>query len=92
MQTSRQFAGFIGPAVVEVCRILDSDELRTALAREPELDEALAVTVDLSRDIFAHGIGGLTGRELPAGRHQQGGERVRREGMDQRARPLSAAR
>jgi hypothetical protein len=51
--------GFIGPAVVEVCRILDSDELRAALAAEPELDATVIVTADLYRDIFAQGIGGL---------------------------------
>jgi hypothetical protein len=51
--------GYIGPAVVEVCRILDSDELRSALTAAPRADAAFAATADLFRDIFGQEIGGL---------------------------------
>jgi hypothetical protein len=51
--------GFVAPAVVTVCRLLDSDELRSALSGSPAGDAAFAVTEDLYHDMFAHGYGGL---------------------------------
>ena len=51
--------GFVAPAVVTVCRLLDSDELRSALSASPAGDAAFAVTADLYHDMFAHGYGGL---------------------------------
>jgi len=58
--------GFVAPAVVTVCRLLDSDELRKALTGSPRQDAAFIVMTDLYHDMFAHGYGGL-----PAGRFRR---------------------
>jgi len=51
--------GFVAPAVVTVCRLLNSDELRAALAASPGNDAAFIVMADLYHDMFAQGYGGL---------------------------------
>jgi hypothetical protein len=51
--------GFIAPAVVTVCRLLDSDVLRDAIRAKPDSDAALIVTSDLYDDMFGQGYGGL---------------------------------
>jgi hypothetical protein len=56
--------GFVAPAVVTVCRLLDSDELRSALSAGPASDAAFIVTADLYQDMFAQGYGGLPARDF----------------------------
>jgi len=58
--------GFVAPAVVTVCRLLDSDELRIALAARPVSDAAFIVTADLFNDMFAEGYGGLPAADFRA--------------------------
>jgi len=52
--------GYVGPAVVEVCRLRDADAVRLALAgsRGPLV---AAVADSLYRDVLAHGYHGLPG-------------------------------
>lgn len=52
-------AGFVGPAVVAASCLLDSNELRTALATSPAEDTAFIVTADLYHEMFARGYGAL---------------------------------
>ena len=51
--------GFVAPAVVTVSRLVNSDELRAALAANPADDAAFVVMEDLYHDMFTHGYGGL---------------------------------
>lgn len=51
--------GFISPSVITICRLLDSDELRDALAARPTSDAALVVTTDLFDEMVSQGYGGL---------------------------------
>jgi hypothetical protein len=51
--------GFVAPAVITVCRLLDSNELRNALSSNPTGNAAVVVTDDLYRDMFAQSCGGL---------------------------------
>ncbi|MEU6380429.1 hypothetical protein [Streptomyces sp. NPDC046909] len=55
--------GFAGVAVVHACRVLDSPQLRAALAGRADSDLAVAVTDDLYRDVLAQR------REEPAAKH-----------------------
>lgn len=58
--------GFVAPAVVTVCRLRDSGELRSALAARKASDAAFIVTADLYRDLFAEGYGGLQAGDFRA--------------------------
>jgi hypothetical protein len=51
--------GFVSKALEAVCRLLDSDRLRRALAGSPAAEAAVVVTDALYRDIVAQGYGGL---------------------------------
>lgn len=51
--------GFVAPAVVAICRLLDSDELRDVLTAKPLSDAAFIVTDDLYQDMVGQGYGGL---------------------------------
>jgi hypothetical protein len=51
--------GFAAPAVVTMCRLLDSAELRGAIATGTSSDIAVIVTDDLFRDVIGRGYGGL---------------------------------
>jgi hypothetical protein len=51
--------GFVAPAVVTVCRLLESSELRAALTANQSCDAACIVTSDLYDDMFVQGYGGL---------------------------------
>jgi hypothetical protein len=51
--------GFVAPAVVTVCRLLESSELRAELTASKASDAACIVTRDLYDDMFVHGYGGL---------------------------------
>lgn len=51
--------GFVAPAVVTMCRLLDSDELRDALTAKPASEAVLIVTADLYQDVVGQGYGGL---------------------------------
>lgn len=51
--------GFVAPAVVTVCRLLDSDVLRQAIKSKPASDAALIVTSDLYDDMVGQDYGGL---------------------------------
>ena len=52
--------GYVGPAVVEVCRLRDADAVRSALAGSDA--PMVAVVADgLYRDVLAHGYHGLPG-------------------------------
>ncbi|MBP2035248.1 hypothetical protein [Streptomyces avidinii] len=53
--------GFVAWSVELASRLLDSTELRTALAESAGSDMALIVSADLYSDTFATGAGGLTG-------------------------------
>ncbi|MFJ9767732.1 hypothetical protein ACIRUY_28295 [Streptomyces erythrochromogenes] len=53
--------GFVAWSVELASRLLDSTELRTALAESADSDMALIVSDDLYSDTFATGAGGLTG-------------------------------
>ncbi|MFE5679289.1 hypothetical protein ACFQ7B_41865 [Streptomyces erythrochromogenes] len=53
--------GFVAWSVELASRLLDSAELRTALAEAADSDMALIVSADLYSDTFATGAGGLTG-------------------------------
>ncbi|MER6319869.1 hypothetical protein ABT237_39915 [Streptomyces sp. NPDC001581] len=53
--------GFVAWSVELASRLLDSAELRTALAESAGSDMALIVSADLYADTFATGAGGLTG-------------------------------
>ncbi|THA73701.1 hypothetical protein [Streptomyces sp. A0592] len=53
--------GFVAWSVELASRLLDSAELRTALAESAGSDMALIVSDDLYSDTFATGAGGLTG-------------------------------
>lgn len=55
----RSAMGFVGPAVVAISRLLDSDELKAALSAAHGGDVAFAVTTDLYDDVFSQGAGGL---------------------------------
>lgn len=50
--------GYVGPAVIEVCRLRDADAVRTALA-ETTAPLAVVVADGLYRDVLAHGYHGL---------------------------------
>jgi hypothetical protein len=52
--------GYVGPAVVEVCRLRDAEAVRQALARSGGPLVA-AVADSLYRDVLAHGYHGLPG-------------------------------
>ncbi|GAA1754229.1 hypothetical protein [Luedemannella helvata] len=56
--------GYVGKAIVDACRLVDSDALREALAAAPERDFAVAFTDDLFRDVVVHGFGGLVGSDF----------------------------
>lgn len=50
--------GYVGPAVIEVCRLRDSDVVRAALARVSDL--LVVVVADrLYQDVLSHGYHGL---------------------------------
>jgi hypothetical protein len=52
--------GYVGPAVIEVCRLRDADPVRSALADSDSV--LVAVVADgLYRDVLAHGYHGLPG-------------------------------
>ncbi|GIF96647.1 hypothetical protein [Catellatospora citrea] len=51
--------GYIGVAVVAASRLLDSPDLRTALAKSRHTDLALIVTDDLYQDVIRQGHSGL---------------------------------
>lgn len=51
--------GFAGPAVVEACRMRDSDALRTTLTAAGDADLAVAVGGEIYRDIVANRLRGL---------------------------------
>jgi hypothetical protein len=52
--------GYVGPAVIEVCRLRDADPVRSALAGSTA--ELVVVVADgLYRDVLAHGYHGLPG-------------------------------
>ena len=51
--------GFASRAVITVARLLDSAELRAALAAVAAADAAVVVTSDLYQDMFSQGYGGL---------------------------------
>ncbi|WP_238005245.1 hypothetical protein KZZ52_17025 [Dactylosporangium sp. AC04546] len=51
--------GYVGPAVVTAARLLDSSELRSALAKRHSSDLAVIVTDDLYRDVVSQGHPGL---------------------------------
>ncbi|MFD9368488.1 hypothetical protein ACFWA6_12370 [Streptomyces sp. NPDC060020] len=53
--------GYVAWSVELASRLLDSAELRTALAESAGSDMALIVSADLYADTFATGAGGLTG-------------------------------
>jgi hypothetical protein len=52
--------GYVGLAVVEVCRLRDADEVRSALAGS-DAPLVVAVADSLYRDVLAHGYHGLSG-------------------------------
>ena len=56
--------GFASRAVITVARLLDSAELRAALAAVPAADAAVVVTSDLYQDMFSQGYGGLAASEF----------------------------
>lgn len=56
--------GYVGKAIVDACRLVDSSALREALADAPERDIAVAFTDDLFRDVVIHGFGGLVGSDF----------------------------
>jgi hypothetical protein len=51
--------GFAAPSVVTVCRLLDSAELRAAVAAKLTSDVGVIVTADLYHDVVGRGYGGL---------------------------------
>jgi hypothetical protein len=51
--------GYVGAAVMDACRLLDSQPLRRALAKNHETDVAAFVTDDIYRHVIAHGYGDL---------------------------------
>lgn len=51
--------GYVGPAVVEVCRLRDADAVRSALAGNDDVPMVVAVADGLYRDVLAHGYHGL---------------------------------
>jgi hypothetical protein len=51
--------GFASQAVITVARLLDSADLRAALAADQVADGAIVVTSDLYHDMFSQGYGGL---------------------------------
>ncbi|WP_405147327.1 hypothetical protein OG589_07300 [Sphaerisporangium sp. NBC_01403] len=51
--------GYVGKAVVDACRLVDSRDLRAALAEHDDRDLAVAVTDDLFHDVLVHGYAGL---------------------------------
>ncbi|MEO3857860.1 hypothetical protein ABGB08_23350 [Acrocarpospora sp. B8E8] len=54
--------GFVGNAVIDACRLLDSHALHQALDDHPDADVAAFVTEDIYRDVISHGYGGLDPR------------------------------
>lgn len=58
--------GYAGDAVITACRLLDSAELRAALAGNPDRDLALIVPDDLFRDLVAQDYPGLPARDFRA--------------------------
>ncbi len=56
--------GYVGKAIVDACRLVDSAALREALAAAPERDLAVAFTDDLYHDVVVHGFGGLVGSDF----------------------------
>ena len=52
--------GFVGPAVVEACRLRDADAVRSALAGS-DVPMVVAVADGLYHDVLAHGYHGLPG-------------------------------
>lgn len=56
--------GWIGNSAIAVHRLLDSDQLRTALTREPDADFVLAVGDTVFQDVLAHGYDGLMPHEF----------------------------
>jgi hypothetical protein len=50
--------GYVGPAVVEVCRLRDAEVVRTALAQAPA-PLVVVVSDDLYRDVLGAGYHGL---------------------------------
>ncbi|MGV9340293.1 hypothetical protein [Streptomyces sp. NPDC003688] len=55
----RGASGYAGEAVVAVCRLVDSDVLRSVLAGGPDRDLAVIVSETLYRDVVAQGYPGL---------------------------------
>jgi hypothetical protein len=53
--------GYVGRAVVEACRMVDSDEVRDELRAVANADLCLVVGDDLYRDVVAQGYGGVPG-------------------------------
>ncbi|MEV7968156.1 hypothetical protein AB0O34_19530 [Sphaerisporangium sp. NPDC088356] len=51
--------GYVGKAVVDACRLVETRDLRTALAEHDDRDLAVAVTDDLFHDVLVHGYAGL---------------------------------
>lgn len=58
--------GFVGHAVVDACRLVDSTAPRRTLAKRPDRDLVLALTDDLHRDITAWNHPGLTAADFRA--------------------------
>jgi hypothetical protein len=58
--THRAPHGYVGPAVIEACRLRDADQVRAALAQSPAL-LVMAIADSLYRDVLSHGYHGLPG-------------------------------
>jgi hypothetical protein len=56
--THRAAHGYVGPVIIEVCRLRDAQAVRLALAKSPGL-LVIAATASLYTDILAHGYHGL---------------------------------
>jgi hypothetical protein len=69
--------GFPGEAVVEVCRLLDAEPLRRALAAFPHASVALIVSRNIFHDVVRHGYRGLRPE-----RFAQVHVRVKQQAMD----------
>jgi hypothetical protein len=57
--------GFVGPTIIEVCRLRDADIVREALAGSRSVLVAAFADI-LYRDVLAHGYHELVIRPLPA--------------------------
>ena len=55
----RAATGFVGVAVVDVCRLVDAEPVRAELRDVVDADMCLVVTEDLYRDTIVQGYGGF---------------------------------